>query len=333
MSSNKDTLSTLFNLQYNHKQSYPQKPLPSLQRPTTSQQPYKPYKPAQRPTTSQQSYKPSQPVPAPAPVPVKVQTIGLKRALLIGINYTGTSNKLNGCINDITNMKALLLKEYPSLKEENIKILKDDELDNNKKPNRDNILDAIKWLVTGLQSGENVYFHYSGHGGLVNDKSSDEQTGKDSCIYPINNGKIEVIIDDELRSNLANKIPSGCKCFAVLDACHSGSALDLQNKYNGISENSITFTQDPKYKKTDGSVIFLSGCEDEQTSADTVDTKGLPSGALTNALIDAWVKDGSNMSWKDLLWKIRKFLKGKYTQIPQLSCGKDLDINSLFNLN
>ena len=35
-----------------------------------------------------------------------------KFALLIGINYKGTSNELNGCINDVMNMRDVLIKHF-----------------------------------------------------------------------------------------------------------------------------------------------------------------------------------------------------------------------------
>jgi hypothetical protein len=37
---------------------------------------------------------------------------GRKRALLIGINYTGTSSALRGCINDVKNLKQFLVSLY-----------------------------------------------------------------------------------------------------------------------------------------------------------------------------------------------------------------------------
>lgn len=37
---------------------------------------------------------------------------GRKRALLIGINYTGSANALNGCINDVNNVKQFLISLY-----------------------------------------------------------------------------------------------------------------------------------------------------------------------------------------------------------------------------
>ena len=46
--------------------------------------------------------------------------------------------------------------------------------------------------------------------------------------------KIEYILDDELKTLLADKIPEGCKCFVVLDCCHSGTGIDLKYKINAI---------------------------------------------------------------------------------------------------
>ena len=258
---------------------------------------------------------------------------GLVRALLIGINYIeDTSNKLNGCINDVKNIKKQINKFYPKCN--NFKILTDDSTNVNEKPTRQNILDGIKWLVKDLKPGENVFFHYSGHGGLTVDFNNDEKTGMDSCIYPICNKNIEVILDDELKTLLANKIPTGSKCFVVLDCCHSGSGLDLRFNIQCPSYGKLIVSQENKYQKITGSVIFLSGCMDLQTSSDTVNHKNEPSGALTNALIDVWNTYGMNIKFKHLLWDIRKLLKDRqYEQIPQLSCGNSLDINDTFSLN
>jgi len=258
---------------------------------------------------------------------------GLKRALLIGINYIEDSdNKLEGCINDVKNVKTQITKMYPKCSE--FRILTDDLIKLNEKPTRQNIIDGINWLVKDLKAGENVYFHFSGHGGLTVDLSKDEKSGMDSCIYPINGKNIEVILDDELKILLANKIPAGSKCFVVLDCCHSGSGLDLRFNVQCPSYGKLTISQETKYEKTKGSVIFLSGCMDTQTSADTVNHKNEPTGALTNALLDVWNTYGMNIQFKHLLWDIRKILKERqYEQIPQLSCGSSLDINDIFSLN
>jgi len=257
---------------------------------------------------------------------------GLKRVLLIGINYIeDESNRLNGCINDIINIEKKLRVTNPECI--SYRKLSDDIKDPLLKPTRKNIIDGINWLVSGLKSGESVFFHYSGHGGLTLDISKDEKSGFDSCIYPICNGKIEMITDDELKTILVNKIPTGCKCFAVLDCCHSGSALDLRYMFSAPEYGKIIVSQDDKYPKTLGSVIFLSGCQDNQTSADTVDIKNMPSGALTNALLEVWEKYGVNIKFKYLLWDIRTSLKNsRYEQIPQLSCSNSISLSDEFRL-
>jgi len=257
---------------------------------------------------------------------------GLKKVLLIGINYIESPEYgLNGCINDVKNAKTFLNKFYPNCKQ--FKVLTDDSTNISLKPTRKNIIDSINWLIKDLKKGDSVYFHYSGHGGLTLDNNKDEKSGKDSCIYPINNGKIEIIIDDELKTLLVNKIPLGSKCFAVLDCCHSGSGLDLRFNINCPNPDQLIIKQDSKYPKTKGSVIFLSGCLDVQTAADTVNSFNEPTGALTNALLDTWNNYGVNIKFKHLLWDVRNLLKTRgYEQIPQLSSGNSFDVNNVFNL-
>jgi hypothetical protein len=256
----------------------------------------------------------------------------LKRALLIGINYLeDPRNTLYGCINDVKNIEAKLRIANPECKE--FRILTDATTEPLLKPTRQNIIDGINWLVNGLKPNESVFFHYSGHGGLTLDRSGDEKSGFDSCIYPINKGKIEIITDDELRIMLVNKIPTGCKGFAVLDCCHSGSALDLRYLISAPEYGKINISQNTKYPKANGSVIFLSGCADNQVAADTVDSKNVPSGALTNALLEVWNQYGMNIKFKYLLWDVRDVLKKKgYNQIPQMSCSNNINIGDEFRL-
>ena len=256
----------------------------------------------------------------------------LKRVLLIGINYIEDKrNRLAGCINDIINIEKKLRTSNPECKD--YRILSDNVKDPLKKPTRKNILDGIAWLTNKLLPGESVFLHYSGHGGLTVDYSGDETSGYDSCIYPISKGKIECITDDELRSRLVNNIPLGCKCFVVLDCCNSGSALDLRYMYNAPNYGTLMLKQNEKYPKTNGSVIFLSGCKDSQTSADTVDEKNMPSGALTNALIQTWNTYGADIKLKYLLWDVRNLLKNKgYSQIPQLSCSNSMEMSDVLIL-
>jgi hypothetical protein len=256
---------------------------------------------------------------------------GLVKALFIGINYEGNPNaELKGCINDIQNAQILLRQLYPKSNAIYRSLTDRTEL----KPTRQNILEAIQWLVADLKPGQNVYFHYSGHGIRVLDRSGDEVSGADSCICPYNDGKIEIITDDELRVALAEKIPAGSKCFAVIDACNSGTAMDLQYTWQCPTENRLAFSQNRRYTVTRGDVLFLSACRDEQYAMDTVNTAGVPGGALTFALLSTWATWRFNMKVKHLLWNVRKYLRERgYDQVPQLSSGGAMSSEAILDLS
>lgn len=254
------------------------------------------------------------PKPAVAPVPK-----GLVKALFVGINYTGIpAIGLNGCINDALNMQKFITELYPSCKDQ--RVITDMTA---VKPTKASIMAAIQWLVADLKPGQNVYFHYSGHGSEVRDFNGDETSGMDSCLCPYNGGRVEIITDDELRIALANRIPAGCKLFAVFDCCSSGTAMDLQYTWQCPIQDKLTFSQDRKYAVTPGTVYFLSGCQDGDVSMDTVNAQGQAGGALTFALLETWKQYKVTMKMKHLLWNVRRWLKIRgYLQIPQLSTGQ-----------
>jgi len=264
------------------------------------------------------------PAPAPAPTPVG----RFARALLVGINYVGTPYALYGCINDALNVEKQLRSFFPGSAE--YRVLTDNTP---AKPTRANILAGLDWLVSGLKAGENVFFHFSGHGGQVRDTNGDEVTGLDSCIFPCNDGRMEMITDDELRSALALRLPAGSKCFVVLDACHSGTGVDLRYRWTTPTQTSLAYSEDTKYEKTAGDIVFLSACMDTEYAMDTVDISERPAGALTWALLDTWRSYGRAIKTKHLLWDVRAFLKKNgYSQIPQLSAGRYTDLQGVFDL-
>eukprot|EP01063_Lacrimia_lanifica_P004662 TRINITY_DN1265_c0_g3_i1.p2 TRINITY_DN1265_c0_g3~~TRINITY_DN1265_c0_g3_i1.p2 ORF type:complete len:353 (+),score=140.72 TRINITY_DN1265_c0_g3_i1:62-1120(+) len=89
-------------------------------------------------------------------------------------------------------------------------------------------------------------------------------------------------------------------------------------------------------------VYMFSGCQDSQTSADVsnVASFGLPSdagpggagGACTNALLRTAYAPGE-VSWVELLTQMRAYLKSRrYTQIPQLSTSRQIDLNYPFEI-
>jgi hypothetical protein len=265
------------------------------------------------------------PAPTPAPAPTPSGPKGLVRALCVGINYRGTAYELYGCINDANNLATQLRTFFPTAGE--IRTITDDTAT---KPTKAAILAGLDWLVTGLTAGQNVVFHFSGHGGRVRDTNGDEAGGLDSCIYTQG---MTTITDDELRAALATRVPAGCKCLVILDSCHSGTAVDLRYRWQAPSATQLTYTEAAAYPKTAGSVLFLSGCRDEEYAMDTVAKDSRPCGAMTMALLDTWQTYGPAIKLKYVLWDIRKYLKDNgYSQVPQLETGLFQDMNVPWDL-
>ena len=246
-----------------------------------------------------------------------------KRALLVGINYIGTSSALSGCINDVKNIKQKLLKQ--GYLKENIKIITDET---NKKPTRKVILKSLKKLI--LSNSEELFFHYSGHGSYVKDKDGSEDDGKDECLVPLDYKKSGMIIDDEIK-DLVMLLKPVQKMLCILDCCHSGTGMDLKyNLYEKISSKELAMVANKKESKTFGECIMLSGCADFQTSADAWE-EGQSQGAMTFAFLKALNKGAK--TYEELVLSIRKILKKNgYSQVPNLSSGRKLELKSVIRI-
>jgi len=148
-----------------------------------------------------------------------------KKALLIGINYFQTKAELKGCINDVKNLKGFLIQNGFKDSGPCMTVLTDDNPA--AMPTRNNIISACMWLTHDNQPGDTLFFHYSGHGGQVEDASGDEDDGFDETIMPVDFRKNGQVIDDELHTLLVKSLQPGVKLIAIFDSCHSGTALDL----------------------------------------------------------------------------------------------------------
>ena len=263
----------------------------------------------------------------------------MKRALLVGINYVGTPSELRGCINDINNVASYLqtVRAYASC------IVLSDVAP--RKPTRANILDAFKELLQGVRAGDELWFHYSGHGSLQRDNNGDEESGADSCICPVDYRQAGLITDDIVRSELAALVPAGARLYMVLDMCHSGTGCDLRYKFDDTSYITnggavLPYKYDPaewslrqtsyefkRYVKTAGEVFCISGCQDTQTSADAY-LGGEAAGALTHSLLESLrANPVATYKWKHLLKDVCcRERVGRFTQCTSLTSGQPLNL-------
>ena len=162
--------------------------------------------------------------------PLKITTDGTRRAVLIGINYVGKKNALQGCHNDVKNMVEYLTT-MQGFKEENMTILMDDG--NHINPTYANIMNSYKTIIEQSVAGDTVFLHFSGHGAQIRDLSGDELDGYDETIIPVDFETCGHIVDDVLCNEVVKQFREGVLVTALMDSCHSGTVLDLPYYFNG----------------------------------------------------------------------------------------------------
>ncbi len=219
----------------------------------------------------------------------------MKKALLCGINYLNTQYELAGCVNDVGDVDKVLQQclTFESYKNRRMLI--------NEAATASNIRAELEWLVDGADSGDVLYFHYSGHGSQVRtvvDVNS-ESDGWDEVICPVDfDWASKLIFDDELRQ-IFSKVPADVNLTVVLDCCHSGTGTDAAEIRSERSTRSVVNSNErsrsivaprwavskPKTSKNYPSRgLLISGCADHQLSHEIV-IGGRPSGAATHALL------------------------------------------------
>lgn len=264
-----------------------------------------------------------------------------KKALLVGINYIGTKNQLNGCIDDINDIKDYLIGNK-SFDPQSIVCLSDDQTDPTRIPNQDNIIRHLTIGVSQMKAGDVLYFHYSGHGSIVRNFNGQEPSGFDETIVPLDFETTGMIQDQTLR-NIVNNVPEGAKFVAVMDSCHSNGTFDLRYLYDPVSKKIAEKKELPyvvrgkrqihvnknidtveEFPETKGQVIALSGCREDQTSADAY-INNRYNGAMTRALLDTLNKTKGDVVLRDLPGYTRLYIANNHLgdQIPRLSFGRN----------
>lgn len=238
-------------------------------------------------------HQPPQPSPynqSPPGQPPRVH--GRKRAVICGISYKNSRQELKGCINDAKCMKFLLINRF-KFPPDSILMLTEEETDPYRIPTKHNIRMAMYWLVQGCQPGDSLVFHYSGHGSQQRNYNGDEVDGYDETLCPLDFETQGMIVDDEINATIVRPLPRGVKLHAIIDACHSGTMLDLpflcRMDRSGRYAWEDHRPRSGAWKGTSGGeVISFSGCDDSQTSADTdALSKVTSTGAMTYSFIQA----------------------------------------------
>jgi len=244
-----------------------------------------------------------------------------KRALLIGINYLGTPAELSGCVNDVKNIQSLLLSSgwrdeaRDGASGSGFRVLTDAAA------TRANILEGVDWLVGDARRGDSLFFSYSGHGGQEIHPQGLSEDGMSNTLLPIDFQSSGTVLDVELSERLVARLPEGVKLTAVIDACHSGTALDLPWT---LLPGQAAWREETNPLFTSSDAILLSGCADDQTSSDGGrDRYGRPGGALTTAFCAVMQPGAAPHSHAELLEALRMAMqRDGFSQVPQLSSSQ-----------
>lgn len=173
-------------------------------------------------------------------------------ALLIGIDYyrpNGLYKNLQGCVRDI-NLVDFYLKTTLNIPAERIRKLTspnpgDKELlevlsFQEQEPTYENIVNAFQEITEIAPTGDQVYIHYSGHGGrAITNYSELKGPGQnDEGIVPTDIGEHDgqYLRDVELNTLLKRMTDKGLVVTIILDSCHSGGATRGDCDIRGSNE-------------------------------------------------------------------------------------------------
>ncbi|CAN8096795.1 unnamed protein product [Discula destructiva] len=178
-----------------------------------------------------------------------------KKALIIGINYTGSEHALNGCINDAFNVRDFLVNERGFSDDPSNMVIMTDDPENEGTsfwPNGENMLAAFKWLTSYNEPGDSCWLSYSGHGGQVKDTDDDRPTGFDDTICPVDFPENGQITSDQLHRVIVSPMNPECRLTILFDCCHSGSACELPFVFRPDADGNVNLMD--KLKKGAGLV-------------------------------------------------------------------------------
>lgn len=233
-------------------------------------------------------------------------------ALNIGLNfvdpkhYQGWSGRLNACEADAADMAGIAKSCGFTAK-----VLR------TKKATRSSVSNALKDAAGKLRSGDIFLLSYSGHGGQLPDLNNDEEADAQDETWCLYNGEL---VDDEIYQALA-KFAKGVRILVFSDSCHSGTvtkaiyyasrsqfgqplsraevgpeaplaryrampqevALRTYRANKAAYDKILKSTKANVIEAVKASVVLISGCQDNQLSAD-----GDFNGLFTANLLRVW---------------------------------------------
>jgi Caspase domain len=223
------------------------------------------------------------------------------------------------------------------------------------KPTYENIITAFKEITETAQSGEQVYIHYSGHGGKAS-TIYPEIKGEgqdDESIVPMDVGNSEnrYLRDVEIATLLKRLTDKGCIVTVIFDSCHSGGATRgdcairgnetnrvdtaardkdslVANREELINNWQILTNADPElsggWLPNSQDYVFLAACRPSEFAYEYAVNGGQRNGALTYWTIDTLSSTTSVLTYKSLYNRVKAMVQSNFSQqLPMLIGDSD----------
>lgn len=150
------------------------------------------------------------------------EAVGTYRALLIGNTYTGESNELPGCENDVDGMRTMLGRMTATPYSVTVK----------KNIRAEEILSSISSTFGNASYNDVSLFYYSGHG--ANSLGAD---GNPTSYHAALVGTFQTYVSIARLKTELDKIPG--KKVIIIDACHSGQFIARDGAVTQVSSSAF----------------------------------------------------------------------------------------------
>lgn len=150
------------------------------------------------------------------------EAVGTYRALLIGNTYTGESNELPGCENDVDGMRTMLGRMTATPYSVTVK----------KNIRAEAILSSISSTFGNASYNDVSLFYYSGHG--ANSLGAD---GNPTSYHAALVGTFQTYVSIARLKTELDKIPG--KKVIIIDACHSGQFIARDGTVTQVSSSAF----------------------------------------------------------------------------------------------
>eukprot|EP01062_Namystynia_karyoxenos_P067021 TRINITY_DN6091_c3_g1_i2.p1 TRINITY_DN6091_c3_g1~~TRINITY_DN6091_c3_g1_i2.p1 ORF type:complete len:548 (+),score=177.78 TRINITY_DN6091_c3_g1_i2:69-1646(+) len=299
---------------------------PRNQQPQQSQPAAAPVRPSAAPATPAASVAgPAAPPPAAVPPPPSEQPAppasaaapaagprhgvhsasnpipGAKKALLVGVNYSGQREELSTSLSSLRHMQSCLTDlgfngQQWLLTDDNPRAM----------PTKENILRGLTWLSDGVRPGESVVLYFCGHGAEFRDDDVDDAGAFEEAILPTDfknkdQGGYRIVRSDDVLHGLIARLPPGCRCTIVCDCCHSGALAQLGFRIAAQRSGELRAAELDGGQQTrfPAEVIMFSAAKDGNTSPD------LPCGGALTAAWTAALRRDNHPTYESLLAALR----------------------------